>query len=122
MGEKQSILIVDDDESAHRSLGLILEKMGYETETAGTAKEAIEKAQVRFFNTALLDIKLPDTEPIDLLPPLKRIHPDMLLIMITGYPSVETAVRALNQGASDYIIKPLNMDEALAIVRDVLEK
>jgi signal transduction histidine kinase/ActR/RegA family two-component response regulator len=122
MEEKQSILIVDDDESARRSLRLIFEKMGYDTETAATGREAIEKAQVRFFNTALLDIKLPDVEGIELLAPLKKIHPDMVVIMITGYASLETAVRALNEGASAYIIKPLDMDEVLAIVRDVLEK
>jgi two-component system NtrC family sensor kinase len=122
MQEKQSILIVDDDESARRSLGLIFEKMGYETETAGTAKEAIDKARVRFFNTALLDIRLPDMEGIELLAPLKETYPDMVVIMITAYASVETAVRALNEGASAYIIKPLDMDEVLAVVRDVLEK
>jgi two-component system NtrC family sensor kinase len=122
MEEKQSILIVDDDESARRSLRLIFEKMGYETETAGMGREALEKVEGRFFNTTLLDIKLPDVEGIELLAPLKKIHPDMVVIMITGYASLETAVRALNEGASAYIIKPLDMDEVLAIVRDVLDK
>jgi two-component system NtrC family sensor kinase len=122
MEEREIILIVDDDESTRRGLRLIFEKMGYETETAGTGREAIEKAQGRFFNTALLDIKLPDMEGIELLMPLKELHPDMVVIMITAYASLETAVRALNEGASAYIIKPLNMDEVLAMVRDVLEK
>ncbi|MGA9349195.1 MAG: response regulator [Anaerolineae bacterium] len=122
MDEKEIILIVDDDESTRRSLRLIFEKMGYETETAGTGREALEKAQVRFFNTALLDIKLPDMEGIELLAPLKEMYPDMVVIMITAYASLETAVRALNEGASAYIIKPLNMDEVLTMVRDVLEK
>jgi two-component system NtrC family sensor kinase len=122
MDAKKTILIVDDDDSTRRNLRLIFERMGYDTETAATGREAIEKAQVRFFNMALLDIKLPDTEGIDLIAPLKKTHTDIVVIMITGYASVETAVRALNEGASAYIIKPLDMDEVLAIVRDVLEK
>lgn len=122
MPGKQSILIVDDDESTCRTLTLIFRKKGYKTETAGTGREAIDKAQGRFFNLALLDIKLPDTEGVELLAPLKEMHPDMVMITITGYASLETAIRALNHGASAYITKPLNMDEVLATVREALEK
>ena len=120
--EKESILIVDDDEGTCRTLSLIFGKKGYETETAGTGQEALEKAQRRFFNVALLDIRLPDMEGVELLAPLDRMHPDMMMIMVTAYASLETAVRALNEGASAYITKPLNMDEVLAAVREALEK
>lgn len=122
MAEKATILIVDDDQAICRTLSLIFEKGGYETETAGTGREAIEKAQGQFFNLALLDIKLPDMEGVELLTPLKEMHPDMVVIMVTAYASLETAVRALNEGASAYITKPLNMDEVLARVEDALEK
>ena len=122
MDEKERILIVDDDKSTRRSLSLIFGKKGYETEAVGTGREAIEKAQERFFNLALLDIRLPDVEGIGLLAPLKEIHPDMVVIMVTGYASLETAVRALNEGASAYTTKPLNMDEVLATVEGALEK
>jgi len=122
MDDKERILIVDDDEGICRSLMLIFETKGYETETARTGQEAIEKAQGRFFNVALLDIRLPDMEGIELLAPLKEMHPDMALILVTGYASLETAVQALNEGASAYITKPLNLDEVLANVREALEK
>ena len=122
MDEKEHILIVDDDKSTRRSLSLIFGKKGYETEAVGTGREAIEKAQERFFNLALLDIRLPDVEGIGLLAPLKELHPDMVVIMVTGYASLETAVRALNEGASAYTTKPLNMDEVLATVEEALEK
>ncbi|MGA9351583.1 MAG: response regulator [Anaerolineae bacterium] len=122
MEEKASILIVDDDKGICRSLTLLFEKKGYETETAGTGRETLEKVQGRFFNLALLDIRLPDLEGIELLAPLKEMHPDMMVIMITAYGSLESAVRALNEGASGYIIKPLNVDEVLAAVREALEK
>ncbi|NQT84292.1 diguanylate cyclase [bacterium] len=121
MDGKESILIVDDDEGTCRSLRLIFRKKGYEAETAGTGQEAIEKARRKFFNLALLDIKLPDTEGIELLAPLKEIHPDMVVIMVTAYASVESAVRALNEGALAYIIKPLDMRGVLAKVRGALQ-
>jgi len=122
MNEKQSILIVDDDESTRKTLSMIFERKGYHIETAGTGQEAIEKTNKRFFNVALLDIKLPDMEGVELLAPLKEKHPDMAMIMVTAHASLETAVSALNKGASHYITKPLNMDEVLSTIREVLEK
>ena len=122
MDEKKSILIVDDDESTRKSLSLILGKKGYETETVGTGREALKKAQGRFFNVALLDIRLPDVEGVDLLMPLRKIHPAMIVFMITGYPSLETSVRTSLEGALAYITKPLNMDTVLTAVRKALEK
>ena len=121
-GSGHRILIVDDDENVCRSLRLVFGEKGYQTETAGTGREAIEKAQGRFFNLALLDIKLPDMEGVELLTPLKGMYPDIALIVISGHASLETAVRALNDGASGYIIKPLNMDGVLAIVGQAMEK
>jgi len=121
MDEEKSILIVDDDESTSRTLSLIFRKKGYATETAVTGREALEKARERFYNVVLLDIKLPDMEGIKLLAPLKKMHPDMVALMVTAYASLNTAVQALNKGASAYITKPLNMDEVLARVREVLE-
>jgi len=122
MDEKESILIVDDDESTLKTLALIFDQKGYETETAMTGREAIEKAREMLFNLVFLDIKLPDMEGVELLAPLKKMHPDMVVIIITGYASLETAVRALDEGAAAYITKPLNMDEVLVKVRAGLEK
>ena len=122
MDKKESILIVDDDQNTRRSLALILGRKGYETETAETGREAIDKVQGRLFDVALLDINLPDVEGVELIAHFKEMRPDMALIMVTGYASVKTAVRALNEGASAYITKPLDMDEMLSNVRDMLEK
>ncbi len=122
MVENESILIVDDDESTRKGLSLIFGKRGYATETAATGREGIEKAQGKFFNLALLDIKLPDMEGVELLSPLKQMHPDMKVIMATAHASLDTAVQAVNAGASAYITKPLDMDQVLIAVREVLEK
>ena len=120
--EKVSILIVDDDENLCKSLALILRKKGYAVETAGTGHEALEKAREGFFNVAFLDIKLPDMEGIELIGPLKELHPDIDMFMITAYASMETAVTALNNGATAYFLKPPDMDEVLVSVKDALEK
>jgi DNA-binding NtrC family response regulator len=122
MNEKESILIVDDDASTCRSLSLILNKKGYETGTARTGQEALERVQERFFNVVLLDMKLPDTEGVELIVPLKRMHPDMIILVITGYASLEWVVRSSLEGALAYISKPLSMSSVLTAVRDALEK
>ena len=122
MDEKESILIVDDDEVTRRSLSLILDKKGYQTETAGTGREALEKAQERFFNVALLDVKLPDMEGTELLAPLKKMHPDMTVLMITGHASLESAVHSSLEGALAYITKPLNLNTVLTAVKDACKK
>ena len=122
MAEKASILIVDDDKNVCQSLASLLERHGYGIETAATGQEAIEKARHRVFNMALLDIKLPDTDGIELIPPLRETHPDMAVIIITGYASLDTAVHALNKGASAYVPKPFSKEQVLATVKENLEK
>lgn len=122
MDQKEKILIVDDNEGMRKTLALIFSKKGYETETAGTGQEGLKKGKERYFHLALLDIKLPDMNGVELLISLKEMHPHMSVIMMTAYASVENVIEALNQGASGYLTKPLNMDEVRAIVREALEK
>ena len=76
----------------------ILGEKGYKIETAGTGQEAIRKAEEKFFNLALLDIKLPDIEGTKLLATLKRLHPHIDVIIVTGYASLENTMQALNGG------------------------
>lgn len=116
------ILVVDDEPDMCWALENTLQPAGYAVTTATSGAEAIEKAQERFFNLALLDIRLPDTEGIELVAPLREMHPDMEMIMVTAYASLETAVRALNEGVSAYLTKPLNLNDMLATAGEVLEK
>lgn len=120
MDAKTSILIVDDDRSTRQSLARIFRKKGYEIATVATGREALTLG--RFFNAALVDIKLPDMHGTDLLVSLKGVYPDIVVIMVTAYASLETAVSALIQGASAYLIKPLNIDEVLVTVGEAIEK
>ncbi|MFH0966313.1 MAG: response regulator [Methanobacteriota archaeon] len=122
MDSPECILIVDDEESQRKTLSFIFKKKGYLTESAGTGKEALEIASGRLINLVLLDINLPDTEGIELIAPLKQINQDMAIIMVTGFASVENTVLSMNAGASGYLVKPINNDEMLGNVHDLLER
>jgi len=120
--DKPSILIVEDDANIRETLSTILQQKGYNTDTAKNGQEALQKSETKFFNLALLDIKLPDMEGTKLLTTLHETLPKMVKIMITGYPSLENAVEALNQGANAYIIKPVKPEKLLALIKEKLEK
>jgi len=122
MGRRGNILIVDDDASIRRVLTAILEEKGYNVEAVENGRKAIEKTKTKFYNLALIDIRLPDMEGTTLLTEMKENVPKMVKIMITGYPSLQNAVEALNKGADAYIIKPIEMDKALATIEEHLEK
>jgi YesN/AraC family two-component response regulator len=119
---KNNILIVDDDESTCRSLKLILDKKGYASETALSGEKALEKIQKGSFNLVLLDIRLPDTEGHDLITPFIKLQPNILIIIITGYASMESAMWALNKNVFAYITKPLIMDELLIKIDEAIGK
>jgi DNA-binding NtrC family response regulator len=119
---KTRILIVEDDENIRETLKNILQQRGYETDTAKTGREAEQKAKARFYNLALLDIKLPDMEGTQLLAKLHENTPKMVKIMVTGYPSLENAMEALNQGADAYVTKPVKPAKLLALIEEKLEE
>lgn len=119
---KANILVVDDEPSIRKVLAAILEEKGYNVESAENGKEAIRKSKTKFYNLALIDIRLPDMEGVKLLTKMKETTPKMAKIIITGYPSLQNAVEALNKGADAYIIKPLDIDKTLATIEEQLEK
>ena len=122
MGEKSRILIVDDDENIRKVLTKILEDEGYLVEAVGTAKEAIRITKKKFYNLALIDIRLPDMEGVKLLTKIKDTVPKMRKIIITGYPTLNNAIEAVNKGADAYILKPFNVDDVLKIISEQLKK
>jgi len=119
---KSSILVVEDDTNIRETLNTILQQKGYNTDTAKNGQEAIQKSKAKFFNLALLDIKLPDMEGTKLLTTMHGSLPKMMKIMITGYPSLENAMEALNLGADAYIIKPVKPEKLLALIEEKLEE
>jgi two-component system response regulator HydG len=119
---RPSVLIVEDDANICETLETILQQKGYNTDTAKNGQEAIQKLKAKFFNLALLDIKLPDMEGTELLINMHESTPKMVKIMVTGYPSLENAVRSLNQGADAYLIKPVKPEKLLALIEEKLEE
>ena len=118
--KKASILIVEDETDIRESLNTILQQNGYRTSMAESGQEAIEKSKAEFFNLALLDINLPDMKGTRLLRTMHQNLPGMVKIMITGYPSIENAVEALNKGADAYIIKPVKPEKLLGLIEEKL--
>jgi DNA-binding NtrC family response regulator len=122
MPEKVSILIVDDDEDTLETLTDILQEKGFYTETAKTGKEALKKAEERFFNVVLLDIKLPDMTGIEVLQALNEKNKSTMSIMITANATVQNAIDANNFGASAYIMKPIDHETLLRAIKESLKK
>jgi DNA-binding NtrC family response regulator len=110
MNKQKRILICDDETGVRESLNLILENM-YELDFASSGDEAIQKVKNRKYDGILLDIKMPAKDGLETLEELRQISPDMRVIIVTGYQSVETAAKAVQLGAMDYITKPFESDE-----------
>ncbi|MCH9025264.1 MAG: response regulator [candidate division Zixibacteria bacterium] len=104
----KKILIVDDEESQRELLKGYLSKNGYEVTLAGDGEEALSVYRNIFAPVALVDLKMPKMNGLELLVELKQINPFIQVIMLTAFGSVETAVAAMKAGASDYLTKPLH--------------
>ena len=116
------ILIIDDDMDFAASLKLILENEGFQPNLAHSEEEALKFVRENPVDLALIDIRLGQDNGIELLPKLKKMLPNILCVMVTGFGSIETAVQALNSGAYDYLRKPVNPGELLATLGRGFEK
>jgi len=110
MNPKASILIVDDENVVRDSLGKWFEEEGYSVDTANSAREALLKLPRQRWDLALIDIKMPGMDGLELHRKIREVDPNILVIIMTGYASVETAVQALKEGAYDYVMKPFDPD------------
>jgi DNA-binding NtrC family response regulator len=115
------ILVVDDDENIRNTMKTILEDEGYIVDLAATGSEAIRKTKKSAYNIALLDIRLPDIEGVELLKLIKDAVPRTRKIMVTGYPSMQNAIAALNKNADAYLIKPIDIENLLNTVKEQLQ-
>ena len=109
-----SLLMVDDDPSVRALLGLVFADTGYITCMAGSAGRALELAQQQTFDAALLDLDLPGMQGLELLSELRKRYPGILMSVLTGRGSVEAAVTAMQNGAVDFMQKPIS-SEALRL-------
>jgi DNA-binding NtrC family response regulator len=122
MNEKQTtILIVDDEKAVRDALREWFRKDGFQAETASDALEALKMMAERSWDIFLLDIKMPNMDGMELQRRILELEPNAVVIMITAYASVDTAVEALKHGAFDYLTKPIDPDDLSRIVRKAVE-
>ena len=117
----KTILVVDDDKSILRTFTRILQKNGYKIDPVETGKEAIEKACSKHYDLALVDIRLPDMDGTELLAKMKKPLQNTIKIMITGFPSLESGAKALDEGADAYLVKPVKPEELLVLIEEKLK-
>jgi two-component system nitrogen regulation response regulator GlnG len=122
MKRKPRLLIIDDNVSMLETLSDLLEEMGYETQTAKTASEAIRKARESFFNVALIDINLADKTGIEILQGFKSTYPSRLNIMVTASTTLKNAIDAVNFGADGYVMKPVDIKKLDQMIKELLRK
>lgn len=122
MKESTKILLVDDEAPSREALTLLLKSVGYQVAGAASGREAFELFASDPCDIIITDLFLPDLNGIDILKKVKSLSPAIEVILITGHASAETAVRAMKEGAFDYITKPLNLEELRIIIDKALEK
>ena len=122
MDERLKILVIDDEESIRTTTSAILEEEGYEVDMAENGKEAIRKSNADLYRVALIDFRLPDMEGTELLTALRETTPKTVKIMVTGYPTLENAVECVNKHADAYFVKPVNYENLLSTIRELIQK
>ncbi len=116
--EAKRVLIVDDEKNIRFTLPLALESLGLETDTARDGEEALAKLGEREFALILLDLKMPGIDGIEVLRRVRKIRPDIPVIMITAYGTIESSVEAMKIGAADFISKPFSPEK----IRDLVSR
>ena len=120
MPNKETILVVDDEIGPRESLRMILKPL-YEVHTAAAGEEALQFIQDNHVDLVLLDLNMPGRSGFGVLKAIKDFRPDIEVIIITGYKSLENAKEAIRLGAEDFIPKPFNVADILAIVAKIFE-
>ena len=121
MLERHRILVVDDDAAVRQSCERIFKEHGYDVETAASGKEALERTRCNYFDCALVDLKMPDMDGMEIVRLAREKRSNMAMLIITGYGSVDTAAEATRLGVADYLCKPFTPEEITQAVDRALE-
>jgi DNA-binding NtrC family response regulator len=122
VAERSKVLVVEDDERIRSLFEDTLATLGYQVTTASTGGQAIALIQGQLFDTVLCDIRMPEMDGLEILREIKRHDPSVEVVMVTGYPAVNTAVEALKLGAYDYLAKPVRLDELQHVMARLTER
>lgn len=120
MGER--VLVVDDDEGIRDALEEYLGTLGYTVDTAVDGEDALKKFTKGGHDMILADLMMPNIDGMELLNRVRKVDEDVIFLMITGHPSIGTAVESINRGADDYITKPFHLDDVKIRLNKALEK
>jgi DNA-binding NtrC family response regulator len=122
MEYKAKILIVDDEQIALRNLEHVMKKEGYEVIGTQRGTNALKLLEENVFDIVLTDLKMEKVDGMQILRRCRELYPDIEVIMITGYATIQSAIEAMKKGAYDYVAKPFKLDEVRKVVREALEK
>jgi DNA-binding NtrC family response regulator len=120
--EKFKILITDDDMDLRELLTEAVKNWGYEVSVARDGDEALRKLRMERFDIVITDLMMPGMDGLALLQKIKDLDKEILVIIITGYATIETAVKAIESGAYDYIAKPFRLDELMIVIKNACER
>ena len=115
------VLVVDDDRRMRRTLQVVIESMGLESTGAAGGSEACEELRKGRFDLVLTDLKMPGTSGLDLLEQIRAEHPKLPVVLITAYGTIQTAIEAMQKGASDYVLKPFDNQNLKQVIGRALE-
>ncbi|HEY5191019.1 MAG TPA: sigma-54 dependent transcriptional regulator, partial [Candidatus Deferrimicrobium sp.] len=121
MEKKVNIMVVDDEEIVRASLSGWLEEDGYHVEAVESGRKALERLPERNWDLMLVDLKMPGMDGIQLMDEVHKTAPEMLVIIMTAYATVDTAVKAMKKGAYDYFVKPFNPDDISLTIRKIVD-
>ena len=120
--EKARILIAEDEKNQRDLLEGFLRKEGFSVEAVANGREALQKLENNLFDVALIDYKMPELDGLQTLRETRKLYPDLPVVMMTAFGTVETAVASMKEGALDYLTKPIDLDELLLMLRRVIER
>jgi DNA-binding NtrC family response regulator len=120
--EQLKIMLVDDEERFLSTTKKLLSRKGYEAQTAASGSEALERLAVENIHVVILDVKMPGMDGVTTLKEIKKRFPLVEVIMLTGHATVESAVDGLKSGATDYLMKPADIDDLVGKAEEAFEK
>jgi two-component system NtrC family response regulator len=120
--EKAKILIAEDEKTQRDLLEGFLIKEGFSVKAVANGREALQRLEENFFDIALIDYKMPELDGLQTLQEIRKLYPDLPVVMMTAYGTVETAVASMKEGALDYLTKPIDLDELLLMLQRVIER
>ena len=122
MSDKGRVLVVDDEAGIREGCRRVLTAHGYEVDMAATGREALALAQEHSYDVVLLDVRVPDVRGTELIKPFHERDADCVCIVITGYATVELAVKAIKEGAFDFVNKPFTAEDLIQAVDHGMER